>query len=224
MHKERTTMVNQLNRMITIDTVHDTKSHKIGFEITENNNNEIISTQQIQVTREMSDTEIEEKRHQVPETRRIVQGSPAKKDNKLPPKDTIQISDTNIEDGENIQPVPATRRIVHKAKLKEKVNSTSTDMTERLKENIRVQPNAQNIDTRLLLGSKDTLTVEAFLTIIREYNSLNGSPLTAFKLCSHIWEQKRGSFFRGVFLPQKLVLLPPIESQNISVQRHVSSY
>jgi hypothetical protein len=45
MHKERMTMVNQLNRMITIDTVHDTKNHKIGYETTENNNNDIISTQ-----------------------------------------------------------------------------------------------------------------------------------------------------------------------------------
>jgi hypothetical protein len=61
--------------------------------------------------------------------------------------------------------------------LKEKVNSTPTDMIENLKENIGVQPNAQNIDTRLLLGSKDTLTEEAFLTIIREYNSRNGSSL-----------------------------------------------
>jgi hypothetical protein len=50
-------------------------------------------------------------------------------------------------------------------------------MIESLKEHIGVQPNAQNIDTRLLLGSKDTLTAEAFLTIIREYNSMNGSPL-----------------------------------------------
>jgi hypothetical protein len=90
MQKERTTMVNQLNRMITIDTVHDTKNNhnNIGFEITENNDNEIISTQQVQVTRERSETEIEEMTHQVPETRRIVQGSPAKNDNNLPP--TIQ--------------------------------------------------------------------------------------------------------------------------------------
>jgi hypothetical protein len=164
--------------MITIDTVHDTKNnHKIGFETTENNNNEIISSQQIQVTRERSDTEIEEKAHHVPEARRIVQGLPKKNDNKLCPTDTIKSSDTNIKEGEIIQPVPETRRIVQKAKLKEKVNSTPTDMIESLKEQVGVQPNAQNIDTRLLLGSKDTLTAEAFLTIIREYNSLNGSPL-----------------------------------------------
>jgi hypothetical protein len=52
MQKERTTMVNQLNRMINIDTVHDTKNNNndIGFEITENNNNNIISTKQVQVT------------------------------------------------------------------------------------------------------------------------------------------------------------------------------
>jgi hypothetical protein len=60
--------------------------------------------------------------------------------------------------------------------LKEEANSTPTDMIGSLRENIGVQPNAQNIDTRLLLGSKDILTAEAFLTIIREYNSLNSSP------------------------------------------------
>jgi hypothetical protein len=153
--KERTTMVNQLNRMMNIDTVHDTKNNhnNIGFEITENNNNGIISAQQVQVTRETSDTEMEEMTHQVPETRRIVQGLPAKKDNNLPPTDTIKISDTNIEDGEIIQPVPETRRIVQKTMLKEKANSTPTDTIGSLKENIGVQPNAQNIDTHLLLGS-----------------------------------------------------------------------
>jgi hypothetical protein len=179
MQKERTTMVNQLKRMINIDTVRDTKNNhtNIGFEITEDNNNGIISTQQVQVTRETSDTEMEEMTHQVQETRRIVQGLPAKNDNNFPPTDTIKISDTNIKDGEIIQPVPETRRIVQKATLKEKANSTPTDMIGSLKENIGVQHNAQNIDTRLLLGSKDTLTAEAFLTIIREYNSLNGSPL-----------------------------------------------
>jgi hypothetical protein len=67
--------------------------------------------------------------------------------------------------------------MVQNAKSKEKVNSTPTDKIESLKEHIGVQPNAQNIDTRLLLGSKDTITAEAFLTIIREYNSMNGSPL-----------------------------------------------
>jgi hypothetical protein len=60
--------------------------------------------------------------------------------------------------------------------LKEEANSTPTDTIGSLRENIGVQPNAQNIDTRLLLGKKDIFTAEAFLTIIREYNSLNGSP------------------------------------------------
>jgi hypothetical protein len=100
MRKERTTMVNQLNRMINIDTVHDTKNNNndIGFEITENNNNGIIGTQQVQVTRERSDTKTGEVTHQVPETRKVVQGSPAKNDNNLPPTDTVHISDTKIED------------------------------------------------------------------------------------------------------------------------------
>jgi hypothetical protein len=35
---------------------------------------------------------------------------------------------------------------------------------------------------------------------------------------------EKGSFFTGVYLPQKLVLLPPIETQYVSVQKHVSSY
>jgi hypothetical protein len=71
MRKERTTMVNQLNRMINIDTVHeDTKNNNndIGYVITANNNNEIIRTQQVQVTRERSDTRTEDMKHQVPET------------------------------------------------------------------------------------------------------------------------------------------------------------
>jgi hypothetical protein len=75
MRKERTTMVNQLNRMINIDTVHENiknNNNDIGFEITENNNNEIISSHQIQMTQEMNNTEIEEKAHHVPEARRIV--------------------------------------------------------------------------------------------------------------------------------------------------------
>jgi hypothetical protein len=111
MRKERTTMVNQLDRMITIDTVHGTKNNhnNTGFEITENNNNGIISTQQVQVTRETSDTEIEEMTHHVPETRRMEQGLPTKTANndiKLRPTDTIKISDTNIKEREIIQPVP----------------------------------------------------------------------------------------------------------------------
>jgi hypothetical protein len=89
--------------------------------------------------------------HQVPETRRVVQGSPAKNDNNLPPTDTIQISDTKIEDGEIIQSVPETRRIIQKTMLKEKANSTPTDTIGSLNENIGVQPNARNIDTRLLI-------------------------------------------------------------------------
>jgi hypothetical protein len=78
MRKERITMVNQLNRMIKIDTVQEnTKNNNndIGYETTENNNNDnIIKTQQVQVTHEMSDTETKDIKHQVPETRRIVQG------------------------------------------------------------------------------------------------------------------------------------------------------
>jgi hypothetical protein len=55
--------------MININTVHENiknNNNDIGFEITENNNNEIISTQQVQVTRERSDTKTEDVTHQVP--------------------------------------------------------------------------------------------------------------------------------------------------------------
>jgi hypothetical protein len=68
--------------------------------------------------------------------------------------------------------------------LKEKANSTPTDTIGSLKENIGVQSNTQNIDTRLLLGNEDILAAEAFLNIIREYNSLNGSPLN--ETCAYI--------------------------------------
>jgi hypothetical protein len=54
--------------------------------------------------------------------------------------------------------------------------------------------------------------------------ALMTSCLTAFKLLPHIWGRKRGPFLTGLYLPQKSVLSPHIESQNISVQRHVSSY
>jgi hypothetical protein len=49
-------------------------------------------------------------------------------------------------------------------------------------------------------------------------------PLTAFKLLSHIWDRKKGSFFTGVYLPQKSDLAPPIERQYKPFQKHVSSY
>jgi hypothetical protein len=35
---------------------------------------------------------------------------------------------------------------------------------------------------------------------------------------------KKGSFFTGVFLPQKSVLLPPVKTQYKPFQKHVSSY
>jgi hypothetical protein len=183
MRKERITMVNQLNRMIEIDTVQEnTKNNNndIGYETTENNNNDnIIKTQQVQVTREMSDTETKDMKHQVPETCRIVQGSQTKNnknDNNLTPTDTIQTPDTKIEDGEIIQPVPKTCRTVQKTILKEEARSTQTDTIESLRENKGIKPNIQDIDTRLLLGSDNTLTTEAFLTIVRDYNSFNESP------------------------------------------------
>jgi hypothetical protein len=68
--------------------------------------------------------------------------------------------------------------------LKKEANSTPTDTIGSLKENIGVQTNARNNDTHLLLGSDAILTADAFLTIIREYNSLNGSPLN--EICAYI--------------------------------------
>jgi hypothetical protein len=37
-------------------------------------------------------------------------------------------------------------------------------------------------------------------------------------------QRKRGPFFKGVYLPQKLVLLAPIERQYKPFQKHVPSY
>jgi hypothetical protein len=191
MRKERTTMVNQLNRMVKIDTVHEnTKNNNndIGYETTENNNNdEIIKTQQVQVTRKTSDTETKDMKHQVPETCRIIQGLQAKNDkndDNLTPTDTIQMSDTKIEDGGITQPVPKTCRTVQKTISKEEAKSTPTDTIESLRENIGIKPNIRNIDTRLLLGSNNTLTAEAFLTIVRDYNSLIESPSN--DVCAYI--------------------------------------
>jgi hypothetical protein len=65
------------------------KINNIGYAITESNSNKIISTEKLQMTRERSDTETEDMKHQVPETRRVVQGSQAKNDTKLTPTDTI---------------------------------------------------------------------------------------------------------------------------------------
>jgi hypothetical protein len=94
------------------------------------------------------------------------------------------MSNTKIEDGETIQPVPKTCRTVQKTILKEEVKSTPTDTIESLRENIGIKPNIQNIDTRLLLGNDNTLTAEAFLNIVRDYNSLNKSPSN--DVCAYI--------------------------------------
>jgi hypothetical protein len=191
MRKERIAMVNQLNRMIKIDTVQEnTKNNNndIGYETTENNDNEdIIKTQQVQVTCKTSDTETKDIKHQVQETRRIVQGSQAKNDkndNNLAPTDTIQTPDMKLREEGIIQPVPKTCRTVQKTKLKEKARSTPTGTIESLREHKGVEPNIRNIDTRLLLGNNNTLTSEAFLTIVRDYNSFNESPSN--DVCAYI--------------------------------------
>jgi hypothetical protein len=88
------------------------------------------------------------------------------------------------KDGEPIQPVPKTCRTVQKTILKEEARSNPTDTIKSLRENIGIKPNMQNIDTRLLLGSKNTLTAEAFLTIVRDYNLFNESPSN--DVCAYI--------------------------------------
>jgi hypothetical protein len=40
--------------------------------------------------------------------------------------------------------------------------------------------------------------------------------LTGFRLLPQYWGREKGSFFTGVYLPQKLVLSPPLERQYIS--------
>jgi hypothetical protein len=135
----------------------------------------------------MSDTETKDIKHQVPETRRIVQGLQAKNDkndDNLTPTDTIQTFDTKIENGEPIQLVPTTCRTVQKTILKVEARSTPTDTIKSLRQNIGIKPNMQNIDTRLLLGSENTLTAGAFLTIVWEYNSFNESP--SDDMCAYI--------------------------------------
>jgi hypothetical protein len=49
-------------------------------------------------------------------------------------------------------------------------------------------------------------------------------PLTGFRLLPQYWGRIVGSFFTGVYLPQKLVLSSPIERQYKPSQKHVSSY
>ena len=48
--------------------------------------------------------------------------------------------------------------------------------------------------------------------------------LTAFKLLPHIWGRKKSPFFLWGVSPSKNGLIPPIETQCISVQGHVSFY
>jgi hypothetical protein len=48
--------------------------------------------------------------------------------------------------------------------------------------------------------------------------------LTGFLLWRQYWRHFWGSFFTGAYLPQKLDLLPRLESERNCVQRHVPSY
>jgi hypothetical protein len=48
--------------------------------------------------------------------------------------------------------------------------------------------------------------------------------ISSFQAIVPYMGQEKGSFFTGVYLPQKSVLSPPIESQYKPFQKHVSSY
>jgi hypothetical protein len=48
--------------------------------------------------------------------------------------------------------------------------------------------------------------------------------LTGFLLWRQFWRHFWGSFFTGAYLPQKFDILPRLESERNSVQKHVPSY
>jgi hypothetical protein len=48
--------------------------------------------------------------------------------------------------------------------------------------------------------------------------------VNSFQAIAPYMGQEKGSFFMGVYLPQKSVLSPPIERQYTPFQKHVSSY
>jgi hypothetical protein len=53
---------------------------------------------------------------------------------------------------------------------------------------------------------------------------VDGCLLTGFRLLPQYWGRILGSFFTGLYLPQKLVLSPPIERRYKPFQKHVPSY
>jgi hypothetical protein len=63
-------------------------------------------------------------------------------------------------------------------------------------------------------------TEVGILTLTSEYDVINRIPVIAPILGQRKW----GPFFAVVYLPQKLVLSPPIERQYKPFQKHVSSY
>jgi hypothetical protein len=50
-----------------------------------------------------------------------------------------------------------------------------------------------------------------------------GDPVNSFQAIVPLTGQEKSSFFTGMYLPQKSVLSPPIESQYKPFQKHVSS-
>jgi hypothetical protein len=71
----------------------------------------------------------------------------------------------------------------------------------------------QGTDTLLLMKSISTKEwdktfIKYAYSAISNSGQFDNACLTAFKLCSHIWEQKRGPFYGGVS-PSKIGLIAP---------------
>jgi hypothetical protein len=75
---------------------------------------------------------------------------------------------------------------------------------------------------RLVLSTLLLIMSSLLLSCVPFWRS--GWCLTALELLPYIWGRKKGSFFKGELLPQKLDLKSPIERQYKPFQKHVPSY
>jgi hypothetical protein len=71
----------------------------------------------------------------------------------------------------------------------------------------------------MLVVDKSPNQIEFSKTVFIEnqMTDVRANGLTAFKLLPDIPGRKNGSFFTGVYLPQKLDLAPPLERERNSV-------
>jgi hypothetical protein len=172
MHKERLTMVDQINRMITIETVSENNKNNNNQINNKNNNNDqfqdecVISSEQLQITREtrISKEKSEETKHNqsVLETGRIVQETHPRNDKELTSSDMTKNSKENKQDfNENAE----AEKKAHAHKETE--NAVQTDTID----NAIATEKEQKIDTRLILNNKKRITVEEFTNLVREYNT-----------------------------------------------------